>query len=258
MKMHLPATIPLLLAFMLLPAFGETNTLATAEALAAADMPADDFSTPHAWENSFAGFHAKYIKGKLEVGTRSTSYDFDQTQKGDRETRIGTYFGTINELQPKEDSSPTRIYVQYAFVEYAGVGVTWDDVRLATKDGPSEAETDGDVTVDSQYIYVFGRYPNATKIVPFVEIGKGYHDIGFLAEPNWGRRNSLTLGDADATFFSYGVELWLTPNLSVNVMQRQTSFTTTGEYRNIDGRAPTPVEMKLDHKVTGLGVKFTF
>jgi hypothetical protein len=214
--------------------------------------------TPIASDEPLRTFHANYLKGKLEIGTRSTSYDFDQTKKGDRATRVGTYFGTINELKPEDDNAPTRLYLQYAFIEYFGVGVTWDDVKLATKDGPSPEETDGDVTVDSTYLYLFGRYPNQTHLVPFVEVGMGLHDIGFDADPNWARRNSLTLSDEDAVFYSLGLEYWFTPNFSVNVLWRQTSFTTTGEWRNIDGRKPTPVEMKLDHEVMGFGAKYTF
>jgi outer membrane protein W len=215
-------------------------------------------ATDIAWETPLQAFHANHLKGKLEIGTRSTSYDFDQTQKGDRATRAGTYFGTINKLKPEDDSSPTRLYIQYAFVEYLGIGVTWDDVKLATKDGPTPEETDGNVTVDSTYLYLFGRYPNKTHLVPFAEVGMGLHDIGFDADPNWARRNSLTLSDEDALFYSLGLEYWFTPNLSVNILQRQTSFTTTGEWKNIDGRKPSPVEMKLDHTVTGFGVKYTF
>jgi hypothetical protein len=205
-------------------------------------------------------FMERYIHDRLEIGTRITSASVDETKRGDSETREGTYFGSINEMKVEEESGPTKWFLQYRLHTYVGVGMTFDELTLVTKDGPSEANTDGDFSIDSSYYYIYLRYPLPYGFVPYIEYGRGSHDVSFSPESNWSRRNSIYVYDSsvDATFYSIGLEYHISRNFSVHVMQRWTDYSFDAEWRNIDGRTPTRFTVNMDQSVTGFGVKYTF
>lgn len=222
--------------------------------------------TPHPFHPEFEW--ADLFIHSLEIGYRQiSSREFEELMKGDRQTRIGTYFGTINELKPNgEDAS--ALYFQYAPIPYFGIGITSDDMSLATKDGPTPQETDGDVKVDSDMQYIFFRLPldipeTQLTVTPFIEFGKVEHDVSFDAEPTWASRgNAVTLADDDSTYTAYGIEFTYNidqnHHISGHAIWRDLDLYTTGEYTVADGRAPVPIEMNLNNEQFGMGVKYSY
>ena len=213
----------------------------------------------------FETVYTKVLRRRLEVGYRTVSHDLDVDGqiKGDRATFEGTYFGSINELKLYDDDIQ-NFYFQYAFIPYAGIGITWDEMDIATKDGPSPQESDGDVNIETDMFYLFVRYPIQLpnvelQITPFFEFGKADHSVGFSAEESWAARgNSLSLSDESGEYYAYGIEFTFHERFSAHVIWRRTEFTTTGQYVNEPNNNIVPVEMRLDHDSFGFGAKFTF
>jgi hypothetical protein len=207
-------------------------------------------------------FYNRFIRQRLELGTRAfVSRSLDTTSQGDdTPARDDNYFGSIDRLDPDFSSAPTAFYIQYALCDYAGIGLTFDDFDMATQDAPyTAANTDGDITVESTYLYLFARYPNTYNLVPFCELGYGQHDIGFSPDPGWAARGNRVVMDNDSgVFYSIGVEYYFTPELSCNLIFRSVNISASGEYRVDDGRKPIPFSESFDHTAWGLGVKYTF
>ncbi len=202
----------------------------------------------------------RFVVDRLEVGVRTTSRNFDETRKGDRETRVGTYFGTINQIVIEDDSAPNKLFLQYRFIQpYVALGLGFDHYEIITRDGPLAVNTDGTAEVDSVQIHLLLRYPLPHGFVPFFELGRSLNDVTFQPLESWAARgNSLDLTVEDATFYSVGLEYHITRSLSVHALYRWMSYGLSGEYNNRDGRPPLPVTINADQTVTGFGLKYTF
>lgn len=211
-------------------------------------------------DNPLVTFYNFAIRNRLEVGVRRTKHKFKETQKGDRQTRQGTYFGTINQIIVDDDRSFNNLFFQYALHPWVAIGYNRDDYRLITRDGPTPQETDGDFTIDSRYIYLQLRYRFDFGLQPFVEYGRGTHKVDFDPLPAWAARgNTVTMNDREtASFLTYGVEYYFNDHVSIHVMQRRTDYTMTGQYTVRDGRAPVDIEIRADQTITGFGIKVIF
>lgn len=206
-------------------------------------------------------FYQRFVEGRLAAGSHFfVDRSFEETRRGDTTpARDDNFFGSIDRLDPDYDSFPGSFFLQYAITDYFGIGVSLDEFEMITQDAPYRPEnTDGDITVDSTYVYVFARYPNETRIVPFAEFGYGLHDIGFTPEPRWAINNRLDFTDDEDTYFTLGVEYEFSSHFSAHLVYRRASISSTVEYNVIDGRPPLFWDVDLGYDAWGLGVKYTF
>lgn len=210
------------------------------------------------------------LKG-LEIGTRVLYIQLKEDQRGDGLTR--SYVGTLNYLDEEQDYVPNRIYVQYFFNEYLGLGVSYDRVEAKTLehnniDGQSSIG-DGNVGASGPILYAVGRYPTSTAFTPFAEIGVGFYSSYFDESAEWkydnAKRRERHMNTDNATAFVLGIgcDYRINANWSVNVYGRLVSgldLDTTADYVYKSKPRETFREgsFPLDYYGLGFGVKYAF
>jgi len=156
-----------------------------------------------------------WMKDHLELGTRFT-YVWLRDHRRDPLSGIdgapGSYYGSINELDPVQSYWPLKLFADYKFCPYGGVELALDyfSVRTITQ---LDGHTDGDLNLVGPQLSVFGRYPNATAFTPYAGAGLAYYHASFDENPDWhappGRPEIQTM-DFTHTYgaFLYGGLLW--------------------------------------------------
>jgi outer membrane protein W len=146
-------------------------------------------------------FHDRYLKGRLQIGTRSahrilTNADSGAMGKGQGE---GTYLGSIYALSDEQNLLPIQPFLTYYFTRYMGLELAYDSFEAKTLAYNGAIKTDGKIDIKGPTLTLLGRYPNQTSFTPYAGIGLGFFSTHFDADPAW------ALGYADtAEWSSYG------------------------------------------------------
>lgn len=221
-------------------------------------------SSSSSWSSKLSG---------LEIGTRTLYTQLKDDQKGDGVK--SSYIGTLNYLDEEQDYVPDRIYIQYFFNDYLGLGLSYDHVEAKTLERNSAAVEggsgvgDGKVGVSGPILYAVGRYPTETAFTPFVEIGVAFYSSYFDEDADWKydnakhRERNMNTDDATAFVLGLGCDYQITDNWSVNLYARLVAgadVDTTAEYvyKSKPSEPFREGSFPLDYYGFGLGVKYSF
>ena len=150
----------------------------------------------------------------LEVGTRSTWVYLTDHQRDFNATSVnmGSFYGSINQLDMVQKYWPLKPFVDYKFCPYGGVELAWDyfSVRTITR---SDGHTDGDLNLMGPMLSVFVRCPTDFNLTPFAGAGLVYYKADFDEDPDWHAppgRGEIQIMDFSQTWglFVYGGVAW--------------------------------------------------
>lgn len=209
----------------------------------------------------------------LEIGTRSIYVQLKDDQKGDG--LRSSYIGSLNYLDEEQDYVPDRIYIQYFFNDYLGLGISYDHIEAKTLERNNAAieggsgAGDGKVGARGPILYAVGRYPNDSAFTPFVEIGAAFYSSYFDEDDDWKydnakrRERKMNTDDTVAFVLGLGCDYRINDNWSVNAYARLVSgadVDATAEYvyKNKPSEPFREGSFPLDYYGFGLGVKYSF
>ncbi|MDK9707207.1 MAG: hypothetical protein OEL83_09160 [Desulforhopalus sp.] len=219
-------------------------------------------------------FIANYIHGKLQLGTRSVHRvltDDDSGHKGGG-YGSGTYLGTIYGLDEEQRYAPSKVFINYYFNKYFGVGLDYDSIKVRTLaiDGYTHAEkTDGDAILSGPTLSVFARIPNSTAFTPYFGLGIGFFSGSFDEDPAWAttindggvRTRVMDVEDTNAVVMTSGLTWAFTANwlvdLSVQYIQADADATFYG-YNDGVLNTGLPGHFPMDNVAFRLGIVYSF
>ena len=208
--------------------------------------------------------------GRLALGTRFLHYSLHETYRAtynsDGSFDEG-FLGTIEGLEEEQDYAPTRLYAQYAFTDYVGIGVSYDKLRVRTithfyeweDESTRPLHTDGDFEFQGPIFYALLAYPNESRFTPFGEIGLAYYMAEFQPTEDWGDGGRRELRTEDAMGFAIagGCDIALTDNWAVNGYVRYVDVELDVDYY-LNKRYRTSAVFPMSYTAMGLGVSYTF
>ncbi len=232
--------------------------------------PAAD-ATPRSY--SLFGYEPAFeISERLELGARVCHFYLKDARRngpdGPSNSNPGNNFlGSLWGLDETQDYLP-RLYAQYAFIPYFGIGATYDQLVAQTRDTPVEEKNwttgDGDLHLWGPMFYLFARYPNATRFTPLAELGWAYYFTHFSESYEWasgGPYWRFETEDTSGYFLGLGVDVALTDQWHVNAYFRST-FGVEVDARALFSKGPRPNaragSFPMEYDMLGLGISYCF
>lgn len=209
----------------------------------------------------------------LEIGTRMLHVVLDEDTRRGRvrpggdpskpAQRTGTFLGSLSELDVDQDYAPVRLYLQYFFTEYLGVGISYDEIRADTRDALG---SDGFVGIDGPLLYLVGRLPTEYYFTPFAELGIGLYRANYDENAVWKQRGdvnerAMEVDDPTAFYIALGVDHEITEQWSFNLYFRSVFNATVDAeayYPRQRNRVFARGEFPLDYYGFGVGLKYSF
>lgn len=206
-----------------------------------------------------------WIKGHLEIGTRVT-YFWLTDSKRDPNSGIddspGSFYGSINELDGKQDYLPLKIFVDYKFNRYFGAELTWDQFRADTIT-QNDGHTDGSINLIGPIASLFARCPTDTRFTPYVGGGIAYFFADFEENSVWhdppgrGEIQTMDLNNEWAWLFYGGCNINISGPWSADMIVRYTKVETDGIHWNNGGIGGYP-SFPMSNVSAGIGLRYSF
>jgi len=203
-------------------------------------------------------FFQQYIHDHLEIGTRSTGYTFKTDTKG--APFNGSYLGSLNEIHEHQNYAPVKAYVQYKFSPYGGLGIAYDQFKVATGMSPSGEESgDGTFELQGAYIYLLGAFENESRFTPYAELGVAFYSVDFNAKEWWteGGRRVFNPENATGIALAIGCDVQVYKQWSVDLYLRYMDVDVDVDYV-FDRKYHTVGTFEVSHYDYGIGVKYSF
>jgi len=179
------------------PVAVETNRPGTADTPAPLSPVVSSFEPEaSAGGTTFLDQMAEFFAVHLEIGAGIASYSLSENQ-GD-----GRFLGTIDELRPESDSFFFPVVGLY-LGRYIGLECRYEKYEARTYTDTDDNHSDGTVKVSGPVASLVGRLPLdtvtglfsssepvnkwASRVVPFVGIGRTFFDESLNAAPWWAR-----------------------------------------------------------------------
>lgn len=211
------------------------------------------------------------LRDHLEIGARIHHFNLKDTLRSGRNGPANSnirinFIGSVWGLQENQDYFP-RLYAQYALVPFFGIGATYDHVAAKTLDWGNLEKTeiagDGDVTIYGPLFYLFARYPNSTRFLPFAELGWAYYFANFEETAQWAATAPgyrFEVDDTSGYFLALGVDFALHEKWHANLYWRRMfqaevnarAYFTPGPRVGRYGAFP------MEYEMLGLGVSYRF
>jgi len=106
------------------------------QAIPPAGKPVTETPSPKIEEDMIriekSGFYEKYLRDRLSIGTRVLWYSLTDTEQG--EEFDGSFLGSLNRTEESQDLAPVYIYLEYAITPYFGLGISYDQFKVKTRD----------------------------------------------------------------------------------------------------------------------------
>ncbi len=204
----------------------------------------------------------------FELGTRVTwTYLTDNKRPVSATTEsMGSFYGSINQLDVHQDYLPLKVFVAYRFCPYGGLELSWDSLSVKTLTR-SDGHTDGDLNYWGPAFSVFVRYPWEHGLTPYAGAGLSYYFVNFDEDPQWHRppgRPLVQTLDFDRTWGAlvYAGIIWtFAEQWSADFHLRYTKVQDAvgTHWQGPDGRdyGGEP-HIPLSNITTGLGVRYSF
>lgn len=269
------------------------------EATNAVELVADSKSAPAAESEELAveataevdgeksEFVAKYITGRLQIGTRMSTRILTDSDSGHEGGTYGsgTYLGTIYAIDEVQDYVPSLFFLKYFFTDYIAAELAYDSVTgetVATSIGYSGDKSDGDITVSGPTISLVAHYPNATKFSPYASFGIGFYSGDFDEEASWalgykdpsqyeamgspttsygGRTREIVIDDEVGILFGLGCTYAFTKNWLLDLSMQYTQVDVDGTfYGYTNGVQDTEQDghFPMDNVAFRLGLAYQF
>lgn len=170
-------------------------------------------------------FWCKGIHDHLEAGIRAISYDLKTTHRGSKVNGeyVNTFIGSINDLQDDQSSPELRFYAQYRLCPGFALGISHDTVKMITRDGPLEINTDGNLEVTGPMAYAQVSWIFWNRLQPFAELGYVWYTSDFQESAAWsdGGIREMRTGDSSGPYWSIGLALRVVDRLYLEAFYRQ-------------------------------------
>ncbi len=225
-------------------------------------------------DETVSDFYNNYIKGKLQIGTRSVYRLLTKDDSGHKGEGFGsgTYLGTIYGLDEKQNLVPSNFYARYLFNKYFGFELAYDKISAETVAFDSYrfvVKTDGDINLSGFAVNLYFCYPNFSKFIPYFAVGVGSYSADFDARNEWtyspifDNRAYNQMDLSSVTGFSFGVgtewvfaERWRL-DLSVQYLSVDVDGVYTG-YFDDELYTTQPGHFPMDNISFRLGIAFQF
>ncbi len=184
------------------------------------------------------------LAGHLRVGLQ-----YHRTYLHDHTRLLNDSFrGSITHLEVQQDESPfTALTLEWRFNSYIGTQFSWEQVRARTRTTQENStlnHTDGDIFLFGPGLTLLLRYPNPTRLTPFLGLGATWLNAEFEHNPAWqngfsgpdreakydawvasgrppwpnkGYRRTITLEDCPAWILTYGLDVRITDQLDASL-----------------------------------------
>ena len=209
----------------------------------------------------------RWLANRLSLGARWTRFWLEDTRRSgdqgyDNANLAGNFLGSLWGLDARQHYVPSP-FLEYRVVSSVGVGLAYDQARARTLDWTDETKTatagDGDVEIRGLQLYVFGRYPNATRVTPHARVGYASYWSQFFVSPGWsapGRR--FEVDDTRGWLLAAGVSVALHRHLALDVSYQRTQLAdvTARAYFNRNRHRAGAFPMTYDALVAGLAYAF--
>lgn len=204
----------------------------------------------------------------FEIGTRVTwTYLTDNKRPVSATTEsMGSFYGSINQLDVNQNYLPLKLFVDYSFCPYGGIELAWDSLSVKTLTR-SDGHTDGDVNLWGPALSAFVRLPLEYGLTPYTGAGLSYYSVSFDEDPAWHKppnRPLVQTMDFDRTWgvLIYGGLMWTfaehwAADFHVRYTKVQDAVGTHWqgpEGKDFGGEPHIP----LSNITTGLGVRYSF
>ena len=204
----------------------------------------------------------------FELGTRVTwTYLTDNKRPVSATTEsMGSFYGSINQLDAQQDYLPLKVFVDYNFCPYGGIELGWDSlsVRTITR---GDGHTDGDLNLWGPALSVYVRCPLEYGLTPYAGVGLSYYTVSFDEDTSWHRpprRPEVQTMDFDKTWGAllYGGLIWTfadhwSADLHLRYTKVQDAVGTHWAGPNGNDYNGEP-HIPLSNITTGLGIRYSF
>ena len=219
-----------------------------------------------------------HMRHRVEAGTRMTAFRLSDTQSVGADREAGeTFLGNINQLDDVQDYAPTKLFLAYFPIPYAGLELTGDRVEANVRNANNDF-SDGSVCMSGPIITLIGRYPNRSVFTPYAGVGLAMWNADFKVQSWWrygydspesweaagspekaalGVKKRIEVQNATGIALLAGSDIRVYENWSVDVMMRSIDIDADAHYyRNKELRRTG--SLPLDHVTYGIGVRYTF
>lgn len=204
----------------------------------------------------------------FELGTRVTwTYLTDNKRIVSATSEsMGSFYGSINQLDVNQDYLPLKLFVDYSFCPKGGIELSWDSLSVQTITR-SDRHTDGNLNLCGPALSVFARCPLDYGLTPYAGAGLAYYSVNFDEDADWhappGRPEIQTM-DFDHTWGAliYGGLIWtFAEHWSADLYLRYTKVQDAvgTHWAGPDGDAYNgEPHIPLSNITTGLGLRYNF
>ncbi len=134
------------------------------------------------------GMYDRYLKGRLQIGTRSVYRVLTHADSGAMGggQGSGTFLGSIYALDEEQNYLPIQPFLAYYFNDFIGLELAYDSFSAKTVAySEGMVKTDGEIDLEGPTLTLLARYPNETPFTPYVGVGFGYYYASFSPDAAW-------------------------------------------------------------------------
>ncbi len=216
-------------------------------------VPSGVVDQNEAWKSASWQVGTRFLQVKLQDNKRGTPGD-------------GSFFGTITQINEKQDEWPNKVYLQYRLFDSPfWLGVSYDHVLARTMDDlslvPDGSGSDGDEEIQGVIPYLHAAWDNSSRFTPYAQAGIGFYHAKFL--PNsWGDNGMRWVsakGNVMGVELGGGLNVRIYKNLSADLFAKYMKVDDiTGDWYYAYGVHGGPFVMTMSYVAYGAGVSWRF
>ena len=175
-----------------------------------------------------SGFFDHWIRGRLAIVADWTRFSLADSRRltdhGLNNKNRANFLGSLWGLEARQHYFPDPS-LEYRIVSVFGLGASYDQRRARTLDWGPHAEIvgDGDVEIRGAQAYVFGRYPNRSRVTPYARVGLARYRSRFFVLPSWsggGPGRAIRVDDTSGPFAAGGLRITVWRHAALDAFYR--------------------------------------
>lgn len=211
------------------------------------DRPVPELEAPR---SDLESFYETFLKDRLSLGARYSSFSFDEARRPEDETRTLTFLGYVNELEFEEDSSVTLV-VGYELCPYLAMEYSHDEEVRARTWNFNTGRSDGVLKMSGPMYGLTLRLPIRRWFCPYLGIGyapwkaefqhEAWWTLGYSSEESYVEQGSLDTArhsyrriieveDDSASFLYFGISMQLHRYVALDVSMREIELTSKAAF----------------------------